>query len=101
VAQRTGCARKTIQSFVSEGVLRLGEHYDKPRGKLVFRWSAVRRWMAGTTAADRLEAVDRGLARLQEMNAAVFAHIREIAAEPDLSDLDPAGGRSSSSSSGS
>ena len=30
---------------MSRGALRLGEHYVKPQGRVMFRWRAVRAWL--------------------------------------------------------
>jgi hypothetical protein len=35
----------TIRNLMSKGELRLGEHYVKPRGRIMFRWTAVRVWL--------------------------------------------------------
>ena len=39
----------TIRNLMSSGVFKLGEHYLKPNGRAMFRWSAVQGWLAGRT----------------------------------------------------
>lgn len=36
----------SIRNMMSQGIFRRGVHYEKPRGKVVFRWSAIRAWLA-------------------------------------------------------
>ena len=38
---------QTIRNLMTAGVLRLGEHFVKPRGRIMFKWSAVRAWLEG------------------------------------------------------
>ena len=38
-------AEQTIRNLMSRGVFRLGEHYLKPRSRIMFRWSKVREWL--------------------------------------------------------
>lgn len=45
LARRIPYAEQTIRNLMSRGVLRLGEHYLKPRSRIVFRWSKVREWL--------------------------------------------------------
>ena len=47
LAQRIPYAEQTIRNLMSRGVFRLGEHYVKPRGRVMFRWSAVQAWLEG------------------------------------------------------
>jgi hypothetical protein len=51
LAQRIPYAPQTIRNLMSAGVLRLGEHYVKPRGRIMFRWSAVRAWLESPRGA--------------------------------------------------
>jgi hypothetical protein len=44
LAQRIPYAERTLRNLMSQGALRLGEHYFKPNGRVVFKWSAVRAW---------------------------------------------------------
>jgi hypothetical protein len=37
----------TIRNLMSSGVLKRGEHYVKPNGRVMFRWSAVQAWLDG------------------------------------------------------
>ena len=37
----------TIRNLMSSGVLKGGEHYVKPNGRVMFRWSAVQAWLDG------------------------------------------------------
>ncbi len=45
VGNRTGYAEGTIRNMMSTGIFKLGEHYVKPRGRVLFKWSAIRRWL--------------------------------------------------------
>jgi hypothetical protein len=45
LARRIPYAEQTIRNLMSRGVLRQGEHYLKPRTRIVFRWSKVREWL--------------------------------------------------------
>lgn len=47
LAQRLPYSEGTIRNLMSQGRFRLGIHYMKPNGRIVFRWSAVRAWLAG------------------------------------------------------
>jgi hypothetical protein len=51
LSQRIPYAEQTIRNLMSQGVFRLGEHYLKPRGRVMFRWSVVRAWLAPPAAA--------------------------------------------------
>jgi hypothetical protein len=44
-AARIGYAPKTLRNLQSAGVLRLGVHWVKPRGRVLFVWSAVEAWL--------------------------------------------------------
>jgi hypothetical protein len=45
LSQRIPYAEQTIRNLMSGGVFKLGEHYVKPRGRVVFKWSAMRAWL--------------------------------------------------------
>jgi hypothetical protein len=45
LAARIGYAPKTVRNLQSAGVLRLGLHWVKPRGRVLFIWSAVEAWL--------------------------------------------------------
>ena len=45
LAARIGYRPKTIRNWQSAGVLKLGVHYVRPRGRPLFIWSAVERWL--------------------------------------------------------
>jgi hypothetical protein len=45
LATRIPYAPQTIRNLMSRGVFQLGVHYLKPRGRVIFRWSAVQRWL--------------------------------------------------------
>lgn len=45
LAQRIPYAEQTIRNLMTLGVFRLGEHYIKPRSRVMFRWSQVRTWL--------------------------------------------------------
>lgn len=48
LANRIGYAEGTIRNLMSDGVFKLGEHYVKPRGRIFFKWPAVRSWLEAT-----------------------------------------------------
>ncbi len=48
LANRIGYAEGTIRNLMSDGVFKLGEHYVKPRGRIFFKWPAVRIWLEAT-----------------------------------------------------
>ncbi len=50
LAKRINYAEGTIRNLMSRGVFKLGEHYVKPRGRILFKWSAVRRWVENQEA---------------------------------------------------
>ncbi len=52
LANRTGYAEGTIRNFMSAGVFKLGEHYVKPRGRILFKWPAIRNWLETKGAQD-------------------------------------------------
>ena len=45
LAARIPYAEGTIRNLMTQGRLRLGDHYIKPNGRVMFRWSAVRQWL--------------------------------------------------------
>jgi len=45
VGNRTGYAEGTIRNMMSAGIFKLGEHYVKPRGRILFKWSAIQCWL--------------------------------------------------------
>ena len=45
LAHRIPYAEQTIRNLMTRGVFRLGEHYIKPRSRIMFRWSKVRDWL--------------------------------------------------------
>lgn len=50
LAGRIPYAEQTIRNLMTRGVFRLGEHYIKPRSRVMFRWSKVREWLERQTA---------------------------------------------------
>ena len=48
LSERIPYTEGTIRNLMSKGQLRLGEHYVKPRGRVMFRWPAVRAWLNST-----------------------------------------------------
>ncbi len=48
LAERIPYSKSTIRNLMSKGQLRLGEHYVKPRGRVMFRWAAIRAWLDST-----------------------------------------------------
>jgi hypothetical protein len=47
LSKRIHMSPGTIRNLVWMGVFQLNVHYVKPRGKLLFIWSAVREWLHG------------------------------------------------------
>jgi hypothetical protein len=45
LAKRIPYSEGTIRNMMSRGTLRLGEHYVKPNGRVMVRWSAVNAWL--------------------------------------------------------
>jgi hypothetical protein len=45
LANRIPYAEQTIRNLMTRGIFRLGEHYIKPRSRVIFRWSKVREWL--------------------------------------------------------
>src|SRR5437867_7182710 len=44
LARRIDYAEGTIRNLMSQGVFKLGQHYVKPRGRILFKWTAIRNW---------------------------------------------------------
>jgi len=38
---------QTIRNMMTKGKLVLGTHYFKPNGRLIFKWSAIIKWIEG------------------------------------------------------
>jgi hypothetical protein len=47
LATRIDYREGTIRNLMSAGVFKLGEHYVKPRGHVLFEWPVIRRWIEG------------------------------------------------------
>jgi hypothetical protein len=47
LAERIPYTEGQIRNMMSAGTFLLGVHYDKPQGRVMFRWSAVRAWIRG------------------------------------------------------
>lgn len=47
---------QTIYNLIHKKVLINGIHYTKPRGKLIFRWEAIEKWI-GTDTQSTQEAM--------------------------------------------
>lgn len=47
LCRRIPYKEQTIRNLMTRGVFKLGTHYVKPRGRVIFRWSAVRAWLEG------------------------------------------------------
>jgi hypothetical protein len=45
LSARIPYAAQTIRNLMAKGVFRRGVHYVKPRGRVVFRWSAIEAWL--------------------------------------------------------
>jgi hypothetical protein len=45
LSKRIPYAPQTIRNLMSGGVFQLGVHYMKPRGRVIFKWSAVQAWI--------------------------------------------------------
>lgn len=48
LARRIGYEEGTIRNLMSCGVFKLGEHYVKPRGRILFKWPAIQCWLETT-----------------------------------------------------
>lgn len=47
LSARIPYAPQTIRNLMSQGVLQRDVHYLKPRGRIIFKWSAVQAWIEG------------------------------------------------------
>ncbi len=47
LSKRIPYAAQTIRNMMSTGVLKRDVHYVKPRGRVIFKWSAVQAWLEG------------------------------------------------------
>jgi len=45
LARRINYSEGTIRNLMSQGVFKLGQHYVKPRGRILFKWPAIRSWL--------------------------------------------------------
>jgi hypothetical protein len=45
LSRRIPYAEGSIRNLMSRGALRLGEHYVKPQGRVMFRWRAIQVWL--------------------------------------------------------
>ncbi|MBI4271995.1 MAG: hypothetical protein HY615_16790 [Candidatus Rokubacteria bacterium] len=50
LAEQIPYAEQTIRNLMTRGIFLLGEHYIKPRSRVMFRWSKVREWLERQTA---------------------------------------------------
>jgi hypothetical protein len=59
LADRIPYAEHTIRNLMTTGALREGEHYFKHRGRVMFSWPAICRWVEerGSLAAETLPMV--------------------------------------------
>src|SRR5688572_1457644 len=44
LAKRVPYSEGSLRNLMSAGVLKRGVHYDKPAGRVIFRWDAMRAW---------------------------------------------------------
>ena len=50
ISIRINCAPQSIYNLIHKGILKLGVHYVKPsKRKLLFKWSAIKEWLEGST----------------------------------------------------
>jgi len=49
LSKRIPYAQQTIRNMMSRGVLKLGVHYVKPRGRVILKWSAIQAWLNGAS----------------------------------------------------
>jgi hypothetical protein len=56
LAARIPYREQTIRNFLSAGEFKEGLHYYKRRGRVMFRWSQVERWLAERAPQDSAEA---------------------------------------------
>jgi len=45
---------QSIRNLITKGEFRLGEHYLKPRHKVLFRWSKVEEWLRSGSDAPKI-----------------------------------------------
>jgi len=45
LARRIDYAEGTIRNLTTQGVFKLGQHYVKTRGRILFKWTAIRNWL--------------------------------------------------------
>ena len=45
LAARIPYREQTIRNLMSKGVFQLGVHFVKPKGRVIFKWSAVQAWL--------------------------------------------------------
>jgi hypothetical protein len=46
-SNRISYAVQTLRNYVHEGIFKLGKHYFKPTGKVLFFWPAIEKWLRG------------------------------------------------------
>ena len=56
LAARIPYREQTIRNFLSAGEFKEGIHYYKRRGRVIFRWSQIERWLGERNAQDPAEA---------------------------------------------
>lgn len=47
LCERIPYKEQTVRNLMTQGVLKRDVHYIKPRGRVMFMWSAVRAWLEG------------------------------------------------------
>jgi hypothetical protein len=47
LSQRTGYKVQLLRNFVTKGIFKLGKHYFRPNGKVLFYWPAIEKWIRG------------------------------------------------------
>ena len=47
VCERIPYEEQTIRNLMNQGRLVQGTHYFKPNGRLIFKWSAIVKWIEG------------------------------------------------------
>ncbi len=45
LCERIPYKEQTVRNLMTQGVLKRDVHYVKPRGRVMFKWSAVRAWL--------------------------------------------------------
>jgi hypothetical protein len=43
----TGYEVQTLRNFVTKGIFKLGKHYFKPNGRVLFYWPTIEKWIRG------------------------------------------------------